>query len=170
MPRLTHLPLLRLLGLAVFCGISHGATAQPVYKCEVGGKSTYQSQPCNDGKASAVSIVGGPTAADAAAARHRAAREKQDAALVTRTPTPRAAGGFSGGSAGGAQSPQAGDCERLARQREQAYGRRNAALNQARRSEMGVSAGSREDQAIGQMNVNISGLEASMQSRGCKLD
>lgn len=68
-----------------------------------------------------------------------------------------------------AQPAPAADCERLGRQREAAYGRRNAALSQARRGEMGVAAGSREDQAIGQMNVQISGLEATMGSRGCAL-
>lgn len=155
--------------LLLACGLAGGAAAQRVYRCDVGGKATYQSTPCDEGKASAVSIVGGPTAADTAAARMRALRDQQDAELLNRKkPGPQAAAGFSSGDK--APAAPAADCERLARQREAAYSRRNAALNQARRSQMGVAAGSREDQAIGQMNANISGLEAGMQSRGCKLD
>ena len=151
------------------CGLAGSAAAQQVYRCDLGGKATYQSTPCNEGKASSVSIGGGPTAADASAARMRAQRDQQDAELLSRKKAgPQAAAGFSNGDK--APAAAAGDCERLARQREDAYSRRNAALNRARRGTMGVAAGSHQDQAIGQMNADIAGLEAGMQSRGCKLD
>jgi hypothetical protein len=154
----------RCIGLAAaFCAA--GALAQPVYKCEVAGKATYQSEPCSAGKSSAVTIIGGPTDADAAAARQRAQQERRTADVMTAPPPPPRNNGY---------TPQVrrgqGDCNGLAAQREGAYSRRNAALNGARRGVGGVTAGSKEDLAIGGMNTHIDSLESQMRARGCALN
>ena len=143
------------------------ALAQPVYKCEVAGKATYQSEPCATGKASAVTIIGGPSAEDTAAARQRALRDKQDAAILSAPPAP---------PPGQRQYPTStmrrgpADCAAMNAQRERAYSQRNAALNGARRGVGGVTAGSRQDVAIGSMNIDIENLESTMRARGCTLN
>lgn len=154
-------------GLALAaCWCATAALAQPVYKCEVAGKATYQSEPCNAGKSSNVTIIGGPTDADAAAARQRAQQERHTAdILATPTPQPTRNNGY---------QPQMrrgpADCSSMAAQREGAYGRRNAALNGARRNVGGVTAGSQQDLAIGRMNMDIDSLESQMRARGCALN
>jgi hypothetical protein len=81
---------MRVLPLAVvtivLAATGRQAMAQPVFKCEVAGKATYQSEPCVTGKASAVKIIGGPTAEDAAAAQKRAQRDQQAAAAMSAPP------------------------------------------------------------------------------------
>lgn len=164
MPTLT---LSRCIGLAAALGAA-GALAQPVYKCEVAGKASYQSEPCSAGKSSAVTLIGGPTDADAAAARQRAQQERRNADIMTAPPPQQPPPRYNG------HQPQmqrgAGDCSALAARRESAYGRRNGALNAARRNTVGVAAGSPQDQAIGRMNMDINSLEMQMRSRGCALN
>ena len=60
--------------------------------------------------------------------------------------------------------------EMLRGRQAKAYGRRNGALNAARRNTVGVAAGSPQDQAIGRMNMDINSLEMQMRSRGCALN
>ena len=161
---------MRVLPLAlvtiVLAATGRQAMAQPVFRCEVAGKATYQSEPCATGKASAVKIIGGPTAEDAAAAQKRAQRDQQAAAALSAPPFARAPA-TQNNLPGLRRAPA--DCPALATQRERAYAQRNGAMNAARRSEMGVRGGSREDQAIGQMNMDIGSLESTMRARGCSL-
>lgn len=143
------------------------ALAQPVFKCEVAGKATYQSEPCATGKASAVTIIGGPSADDAAAARQRALRDKQDAASLS-APPPQPAGQRQYTTQSMRRGPA--DCAAMNAQRERAYSQRNRALNGARRGVGGVTAGSRQDLEIGRMNMDIDSLESTMRAQGCTLN
>lgn len=146
------------------------AQAQPVHKCVVGGKTVYQSTPCANDSGDTVRIIGGPTDEDAAAARLRAQREQRQAAQIERQrqreieqqnrPRPPERLPDRAGKA------DADQCKRMDQQRSAAYARRNDLLNAAKRG-AGVTAGSSGDRRIGDLNLQIEGMEASMRRAGC---
>lgn len=157
--------------LLLLLAAAPAAHAQPVHKCQVAGKTVYQSTPCPGDEGEKVKIIGGPTAEDRAAAHGRAQREQ---GRVTDLQHQREADEAAAQRARqqAAQRAQWQDkaavnqCNRMTSQRDAAYARRNKALNAARRG-TGVDAGSREDQSIGQMNSSIAALEQRMKASNC---
>jgi len=68
-----------MMAAMVLCALAQPAAAQPdaartIYKCTVGGKTSYGEQPCADGKATTLAVPAAP--ADADAARERLERDK----------------------------------------------------------------------------------------------
>lgn len=160
------------LGLAVLLAAATAAAqAQAVHKCQVAGKTVYQATPCASDEGERVKIIGGPTAEDQAAAHQRAQREQ---GRVTELQRRRDADEVAAQRArlDALERDQwlgrmaENECNRMTAQRDAAYARRNKALNAARRG-VGVDAGSREDQTIGQMNSQIASLEQRMKASRC---
>jgi hypothetical protein len=57
----------------LLCALAPGAGAQTIYKCSVGGKTSYGEQPCGDGQARTLAV---PPAPDASAATAQLKHEK----------------------------------------------------------------------------------------------
>lgn len=58
-----------MMAAAMLCALAQPATAQTIYKCTVGGKTSYAEQPCADGKATTLAVPAAPADADAAVQR-----------------------------------------------------------------------------------------------------
>ncbi len=155
-------------------GLAAPAWSQ-VYKCQRKGQTTYQSTPCDEGKADQVSISAGPTDEEVAEARQRVAREKAriDALPKDRTAaeTP-GAGGTALGSRpaerrteGSSGNGNASLCDSMAKQYGEAWGNYNNAVRQGRAS------GSRiyDAQAESAMR-RIRDTQHLAMRQGCKLE
>ena len=155
-------------------GLAAPAWSQ-VYKCQRKGQTTYQSTPCDEGKADQVSISAGPTDEEVAQARLRVAREK---ARIDALPKDRdaaetpGAGGTALGSRPAERRTEAGNgngtsvlCDGMAKQYGEAWGNYNQAVRQGRAS------GSRiyDAQAESAMR-RIRDLQYQATRQGCKLD
>ena len=157
MPRLLLFMSMAIAVMAVCnSGLSH---ADGIFKCENGGKISYQSAPCGEDKGSAVKLAPGPSADTLEAAQRGAEMEKSQAASVqapSETHDSKPIG------------PVEEDCGQLASERTQAYSLRNAALGAARQG-LGVRAGSSEDKYIGRLNLAITDIENNMRAKGCEI-
>jgi len=60
--------------LLILALISFSASAAPMYKCEIDGKTVYKDYPCPGGKE--MKVFAGPTSSDQASARERSKKEK----------------------------------------------------------------------------------------------
>lgn len=72
-----------LAGVLISVGIlgTPSAVAQSIYRCEIGGKTSYSDRPCSQGATWTISPNGQPTPEERAAARARLQREmEQDSA------------------------------------------------------------------------------------------
>jgi len=127
--------------------------AQGVYKCDVGGKVSYQSSPCATG-GKAVEINAGPTDEQVQEARKRADAEKARAASIT-LPSPQVQ-----------QRPVARgvNCAQLNQNRAEAYGRRNAAVRSSQQSNIDQS------DAVNRELSRIQSTESQLARGGCKVN
>lgn len=153
-------PLAMALTVAALALSAGPLAAQPVFKCESGGRTTYQSQPCPVGRADTVKISSGPSQDQVEAAQQRLQKDKSRISSVSPT---------SSVESRSSQMPlkrSGSDCAEMSAHRERAFSRRNAALGSAR-SGRGVTAGSAGDQAIAAMQLEIGSIESSMRARGC---
>jgi len=58
-----------MMAAVMVCALVQPAAAQTIYKCTIGGKTSYAEQPCADGKASTLAVPAAPADADAAVQR-----------------------------------------------------------------------------------------------------
>lgn len=144
---------------AILSGVMLTATAAPsawaqgVFKCAVNGKTVYQAEPCENGKA--LTIRKGPSADEVKAAQARANDEKFK----------------SGGNDAARRDGQAGlqpvaekvSCSSLETRYAEAYGRRNRALHATRGDNIDRSS------EVQRAEQEISGLVSQIQRSGCKV-
>lgn len=156
--------------LCIAVAAACSASAQGVFKCTKDGKTSYQSAPCEGGAGATVNIAPGPSQKELADAQMKATAEKNRAAeaqarheQANQPPAPGLKPGLS-------MRPGVGtvDCSKLASDREQAYGRRNAGLHKGRQSTNPVSASS-ADSTVDQANAQIQSIESRMRAGGCKV-
>lgn len=153
-------------------GLAAPAWAQ-VYKCQRNGQTSYQSTPCDEGKADQVSISAGPTDEEVAQARVRAAREK---ARIDALPKAReaselpGAGGTSLGSRPAERRTEAGNsnagpCDSMAKRHGEAWGDYNHAVRQGR-----ATANRLYDAQAEAAMRRIRETQYQATRQGCKLD
>lgn len=130
------------------------AGAQGVYKCVADGRTVYQSTPCaSQGKT--VSIQAGPSREQVKEAQKRAESEK---AQATTQPSQRQAGVPEAPLVkGGGVS-----CDKLNKDREDAYGRRNATVRGSR-----INNADNAEQ-VDRYQRDIQQIENQMARAGCK--
>lgn len=127
--------------------------AQGVFKCTVNGKTAYQAEPCENGKA--LTIRKGPSAEDIKAAQTRANDEKFRS---------------SGNDAARRESQsnfqpvaEKVSCSSLETRYAEAYGRRNRALHQTRGDNIDRSG------EVSRAEQEISSLVGQINRAGCKM-
>lgn len=145
--------LFAVLGMALACATP--AAAQGVFKCTQDGKTVYQSTPCAS-QGRAVSIQSGPSQQQVQEAQKRADAEKARAGSVQQA-QPQQPAGASGFVKGGAV-----DCDKLNRDRELIYGRRNATTRTSRQDNVDNSA------QVERYQREIQQIENQMARAGCK--
>lgn len=138
--------------LALIAATVCAATAQPMYRCSDGGKTTYSDRPCVSGnEVKRIAADGGPTPDDVARARMRAQNDRnRHAANAAATPTLEEAS-----TRAGAPSMSARDIDQRKRELKVLLAsttiereRRRAAQDELNRLERGVAQQvSAEDQA-----------------------
>lgn len=143
--------------VAAFACAAFAAQAQGVFRCSEGGKTTYQSTPCA-AQGREVTIAPPPSEQDVQAAKARADADK-------------ARGAQADAAQRHQQEPRAGlaaqpvgrkyDCEKLNKQRGDAFGRRNATVRDSRDSNIDKSASIQRD------HDEIRFIESQMLKGGC---
>lgn len=143
-----------MLGCVVLTGAATPASwAQGVFKCAVNGKTVYQAEPCENGKA--MTIRKGPSAEEIRAAQARANDEKFK----------------SSGNDAARRESQSGfqpvaekvSCSSLETRYAEAYGRRNRALHQTRGDNIDRSS------EVSRAEQEISTLVGQINRAGCKM-
>jgi hypothetical protein len=141
------------LAFALLLGTA-AESAQTIYRCEVGGKTLYQSEPCPAG-GKALPVEPGPTTKEIQEAQTRAINEKNraavaDAEAATRETRTKAA--TANRSRDGAAT-----CAALNKQYADAWGRRNAYMR---------SGSSMPDRSL----EDVEKIERDLQRAACKID
>jgi hypothetical protein len=140
---------------AMTFGFVTGAAAQGVFKCTADGKTVYQSTPCAAQGGKSVAIQSGPSRERTQEAQRRAEAERF-----------RAASGQTQSQANAPAEPfvKGGpvDCAKLNKDREYAYGRRNATVRNSRMDNVDNSA------QVDRYQSDIQHIESQMARAGCK--
>ena len=143
---------LALAAALAFAGAGH-AGAQGVFKCNVDGKTTYQSTPCA-GQGKALELQKGPSEQQVKEAQSRANAEQSRAAQADtrrRLSQPEPA----------RVANTKVDCAALDKQRGDAYGRRNATVRASRQENIDQSG------AVNRYQADIQRIEGQMARAGC---
>ena len=135
--------------------------AQGVYRCTVDNRTVYQATPCaTEGKS--LRMDSAPDPGDVERARARAEADKAKArALDAPPPPPRPTGQSRRGED---LAKRTVDCDQLAKDRGDAFGRRNAAIRASRSNNRDNSA------EINAIDDRIRLLEQQMTAGKCKID
>lgn len=161
MPPFARLSLAARLALAAAFTLPTLAAAQGVYRCTVDNRTVYQATPCaTEGKS--LRMDSAPDPGDVERARARAEADKAKArALDAPPPPPRPTGQERRGDD---LAKRTVDCEKLTKDRGDAYGQRIGTIRASRSNNLDNT------ETINRIDENIRAIERQMRIGGCKID